>query len=311
MSPVALGAALALSLVLGWAPLRLATAMRPATAVRTLVLAALVSALATGFALSDVALTALARDGEVAELGHWAPAALPSAGSLPWQAGLPVAFAVLALLGAALVHTARAGHQLWLADAWCRRLGPDDGHPVVIDDAEPQAFAVAGLRGRVVVTTAMVAALSPHERAALLAHERSHLRHRHHVWIQLAEVAAVANPAVRRVPGVVRLMSERWADEDAALRTGDRRITAEAIGHAALARTGPRRPTSSTALAATGGDVPHRVRALLQAPLHRWSRPIAAVVCLSAVGVLAVAGATARSTEQVLESARTALASTR
>lgn len=311
MSLLALGAALALSLALGWAPRRLATAMRPATAVRTLVLAALAAALTTGFALSDVALTALARVGEVAELGRWTPTALPCAGCLPWQAGLAVATAVLALLGAAVVHTVRAGHQLWLADAWCRRLGPDDGRPVVIDDTEPQAFAVAGLRGRVVVTTAMVAALRPAERAALLAHEHAHLRHRHHVWIQLAEVSAVANPALRRVPAVARLMAERWADEDAALRTGDRRITAEAIGHAALARAGPRRPAPVTGLPATGGDVPHRVRALLRAPRHQWSRPTAAVVALAAVGVLVLAGATARSTEQVLESAQTALAATR
>ena len=309
MSLVALGAALALSLTLGWAPRRLADAMRPATAVRTLVLAGLAAALTTGFALTDVALTAIAHDGEVAELGHWAPAALPSSG-MPWQAGPPVAVAVLALLAAAVVHTLRAGHQLWLADAWCRRLGPDDGRPVVLDDTEPRAFAVAGLRGRVVVTTAMVAALSAAERAALLAHERAHLRHRHHVWIQLAEVSAVANPVLRRVPAVVRLMAERWADEDAALRTGDRLTTAEAIGHAALARTGPRRPTSA-ALPATGGDVPHRVQALLRAPRHRWSAPAATLVSLLAVAVLVLTGATARSTEQVLEAAQSALAATR
>ncbi len=307
---ILVGAALALSLALGWAPRHLAAAMRPATAVRTLVLTGLVAALTTGFALSDVALTALAHDGEVAELGHWAPAALPSAGSLPWPAGLPVAFAVLALLAAAAVHTLRAGHQLWLADTWCRRLGPDDGRPVVLDDVEPRAFAVAGLRGRVVVTTAMVAALSSAERAALLAHERAHLRHRHHVWIQLAEVSAVANPALRRVPGVVRLMAERWADEDAARSTGDRRTTAEAIGHAALATTGPRRPPTA-ALAATGGDVPHRVQALLHSPHHRWSAPAAALVSVLAVAVLVLAGTTARSTEHVLETAQSALVSAR
>lgn len=307
---ILVGAAVALSLALGCAPRHLAAAMRPATAVRTLVLTGLAAALTTGFALSDVALTALAHDGEVAELGHWAPAALPAAGSLPWQTGLPVALAVLMLLAAAAVHTLRASRQLWLADAWCRRLGPDDGRPVILEDAEPRAFAVAGLHGRVVVTTAMVAALSSAERAALLAHERAHLRHRHHVWIQLAEVSAVANPALRRVPGVVRLMAERWADEDAARSTGDRRTTAEAIGHAALARGGPRRPTSA-ALSATGGDVPQRVQALLRAPRHPWSAPLAWAVGLLAVAVLVLAGATARSTEHVLESAQSALVAAR
>jgi Zn-dependent protease with chaperone function len=303
MSLAALAAAAVLSLALGTAPGRLAALMRPATAVRVLVLAALTAALTTGFALSVLALVALARAGEVAEIGHWSPAALPAPGPLPWVAGVPVALAVGLLLAGAAVHTVRVGHQMWLAETWCRSLGPDDGTPVVIDDAEPQAFAVAGLRGRIVVSTAMVAALTAEQRAALVAHERSHLRHRHHVWIQLAEVSAVANPLLRKVPGAVRSAAERWADEDAAAAVGSRRVTAQAIGHAALARAG-RSP--SPALAATGGDVPQRVRALLDVPRHRWSRPAAAALTVVAVSAAVLSGATAHATERLFETAQTA-----
>lgn len=85
-----------------------------------------------------------------------------------------------------------------------------------------------GIRGRIVVTTAMFAALTAAERDVLLAHEAAHLNHLHHLWIQFVELAAVANPLLRRLPPVVRYAAERWADEDAAQAVGDRRLTAHA-----------------------------------------------------------------------------------
>ena len=66
-----LGAPTLLSLCLGVAPRRLAALMHPATAVRSLTLAALVAALTTGFGLAVLALTLLASAGAVAKLGHW------------------------------------------------------------------------------------------------------------------------------------------------------------------------------------------------------------------------------------------------
>ena len=144
---------------------------------------------------------------------------------------------------------------------------------MVVEDDIPDAYAVPGIRGRVVVTTAMFAALTTAERDVLLAHEAAHLAHRHHLWIQLSELAAVANPLLRQLPPVVRYAVERWADEDAARAVGDRRLTARAIAHAALAASaaGRRRQArlldDSVMLAATGGDVPRRVRALLNPPI--------------------------------------------
>jgi len=54
---------------------------------------------------------------------------------------------------------------------------------------------------------------------------------------------------------------ERWADEEAARVVGDRRITARAVGKAALISSGPPAPT--LAAFAAPGPVPRRVAALL------------------------------------------------
>jgi len=43
----------------------------------------------------------------------------------------------------------------------------------------------------------MLRTLSADERRALLAHEAAHLTYRHHVYTQLTDVAAAANPLLR------------------------------------------------------------------------------------------------------------------
>ncbi len=57
--------------------------------------------------------------------------------------------------------------------------------------------------------------------------------------------------------------AERAADEAAAGATGDRRLTAHAVGHAALAATRTRTGLPSFAPGAACGPVPARVKALL------------------------------------------------
>lgn len=46
---------------------------------------------------------------------------------------------------------------------------------MVLDDPVPDAYALDGLLGRIVVSTAMLRALVADERRALLAHESAHL----------------------------------------------------------------------------------------------------------------------------------------
>ncbi|MCZ0993311.1 hypothetical protein O1L44_09595 [Streptomyces noursei] len=96
----------------------------------------------------------------------------------------------------------------------------------------------------------MLRALPPAEREALFAHERAHLAGRHHLFLLAAELAAVCHPLLRELRSPLAYALERWADESAAARVGDRQVTARAIGRAALAarthaaapRPAPRRP---------------------------------------------------------------------
>lgn len=304
---------LILSVLLGVGGPVLAPAMRPATAVRSLTVSAVTAAVAMGLSLTVVALFVLARVHDIAVLGHWSPAELQTFPDLPWPVGLAATGVVATLLTAAAVHTVRVGTQLWNAEILCRRLTATHGHdlPYVVADDTPDAYAVPGIRGRIVVTTAMVAALTAAEQDALLAHEAAHLRHRHPLWIQLVELAAVANPLLRPLPPVVRHAAERWADEDAAHTVGDRRLTAHALAHAALARR-PHEPDIGSGttkdclvLPATGGDVPRRVRALLHPPQLRWSRPGALVLTAVAVTACASSAIIGFSTEHRFEHAHT------
>ena len=310
---VAVWSPLMVSLVLGIGGPQLARSMRPAVAVRMLTAGAVTAALAMGFSLAVVTLFLLAGVRDIAVLGHWSTAELHVFPGVPWPVGLAAAGVVAGLLTAAAVHTVRAGSQLWTAELLCRRLGSDryEDRPVVVDDDTPEAYAVPGIRGRVVVTTAMFAALTTAERRVLLAHEASHLTHRHHLWIQLVELAAVANPLLRRLPPVVRHATERWADEDAARTVGDRRITAHAIAHAALAHTAAHRHGSRTSgvfasLAATGGDVPRRVYALLNPSPLRWSALAAAVLTAAMLAALSSSAVVGTTTEDRFERAHAA-----
>ncbi|WP_405021064.1 M56 family metallopeptidase [Kitasatospora sp. NBC_00070] len=147
---------------------------------------------------------------------------------------------------------------------------PGDAEVVVLPDEVPYAYAVPGRPGRIAVSTGMLACLDEDERGALIAHERAHLSGRHHRYLLLVRLAAAVNPFLRPLREAVAFSAERWADEEAAQAVGDRRLTARAVGRAALA--GPSAvPVGLTGFAAPG-PVPRRIAALL-APgpgLHGW-----------------------------------------
>ncbi|MFJ6622266.1 M48 family metalloprotease [Kitasatospora sp. NPDC091335] len=148
-------------------------------------------------------------------------------------------------------------------------------HPLtVLDDERADAFALPGRPGRpgrpgepgrIVVTSGMLRALTGPERAALLAHERAHLTARHHLFLALAEHAAGIHPALRGLRAPLGYHLERWADEVAAARVGDRAVTARAVGRAALAANRSPWPARPRLVAAAhSGPVPRRVAALLR-----------------------------------------------
>ncbi|MFI9802997.1 M56 family metallopeptidase [Streptomyces sp. NPDC052301] len=139
---------------------------------------------------------------------------------------------------------------------------------VLPDNSTAYAYALPGRRGRIVVTSALLAGLAPAERRALFAHERAHLAARHHRHLLAAQLAARANPFLRPLRTAVVYTAERWADEEAARAVGDRRTVARAIGKAALLSA--RTPAPALAALAATGPVPRRVAALLApAPVAR------------------------------------------
>jgi Zn-dependent protease with chaperone function len=172
---------------------------------------------------------------------------------------------------------------------------------VIVEDEAPDAYALPGLPGRVVVSTGMLRTLDKAEHDILLAHERAHLAAHHYLFVALAGLGAAANPLLRPFATAVTYTVERWADEQAARTTGDRRRVARAVGKAALAAHGAPAPRLSTlgfrgvlgrrGPLAGAGPVPRRVAALLAPPLAR--RPglaLATAACL-ALTVMSTAAA--------------------
>jgi beta-lactamase regulating signal transducer with metallopeptidase domain len=133
----------------------------------------------------------------------------------------------------------------------------------------------------------MLRALDPGERRVVLAHERSHLRHRHDRYRTLIRIAARINPLLRPAVRATDLLLERWADEDAARAVGSRRLTARALARAAVA-AGPAAPAPGQASFAAL-PVSARVDALLAATPAGRSR--AALVMLTAIALVAALSA--------------------
>jgi Zn-dependent protease with chaperone function len=299
---------LLVSLALWLARPQLGRRLPPATTVRLMSITSVATALSTGFVLSVVAFIALARIPAVARLGHWEVTALSLGKPVPLGAGILAGVTVIVLFGAALRRFVLAGRDLATAAVTCRRLGPGAAGLIIVDDEEPDAYALPGLTGRVVVSTAMLRALPADERRVLLAHEAAHLRHHHHLYVQLAELGAAANPLLRPLASAVRVGVERWADEDAAAEVGSRPLAARALARAGLARahaTADRCTPPRAALTGVDAGVAHRVLALL-APLPRPRRWLTAAAIALLLVPVAASAVIAHETEEHFELAQAA-----
>jgi hypothetical protein len=279
------GAILAIVLFAVAAP-RLGRRLPPALAARLLVPASVVIAASTVFVLGTLALTWLGQLPVISDIGPWSGSRLDASDPVPD----PVAAVSLVLLGVAtvritlrIVHRGRSLVSLYRIHRGLRSVDS----VIVIDSTRLDAFATPAPAGRVVITSALVRALTPTERRVVLAHEQSHLAHRHVFWTLAADLAAAVNPLLRPAATVIGHVIERWADEDAADLLGDRHLVARTIARAALLRHQAQTTATGLLPAATGGDVPGRVRALLAPPPRR--RPLV----LAALAVLLVAGALA------------------
>ncbi|MEU9347697.1 M56 family metallopeptidase [Streptomyces sp. NPDC048278] len=176
------------------------------------------------------------------------------------KAAIPALLAVLIGSARALSH-----HRRVRGRAHEALRGLPGSEVAVLPDPQPYAYALpGGPRDRIVVSTGMLAQLTSRERRALFAHERAHLRARHHRYLLLAQLAARANPFLLPLRTAVTYTAERWADEEAAQTVGSRRTVARAIGAAALVSRGTPAPTFAGL--ASPGPLPRRVAALLGPP---------------------------------------------
>jgi Zn-dependent protease with chaperone function len=264
-----------------WAPPRLGSALLMPVALATALGADAALVVLVGARLIDAAPLA-------AVLGWRAEAGGPH--PVPLPVSLAAAVGLLVILVAGQAEWRRS----WAAARRLRTLHGDaeTGELVVVRSSAMVALALPATRtspGRIVVSDGMLRALDGAERRVLLAHERSHLRHRHDRYRRLVGVAARLNPLLRPTVGAVEFLLERWADEDAAREVGSRHLTARALARAAVA-AGPRHQRLwQPGFAAQ--NVSRRVKALLASAPPRGSR--LATLLPAAVGVIGAATAVA------------------
>ena len=198
-----------------------------------------------------------------------------------------VVFAVTLVIGARLTYAVvqvaiatrrRRAHHRMVVDL----VGKSQGsHLRILDVAQPLAYCLPGVRSRVVVSEGALSTLADNEMAAILTHERAHLRARHDLVLEMFTAVHAAFPRFVRSANAlsaVRLLIELLADDAAVRAAGPtplaRALVACASGH-----------TPSGAMAAGGPTTVLRVRRLGGRPN---SLALAASAYLAAAAVLVV-----------------------
>ena len=161
----------------------------------------------------------------------------------------------------------------------------------LLEHPAPVAFCIPGARPLLVLSSGMVAELDADQLAAVVAHERAHLREHHHLLLLpfvAWEAALPVLPAAGRAHASVRELVEMRADDVAlASLSGSvpRRTLARAIVAAAAAGGAGGAGVPSGALAAAGSGTGTRVVRLLEPPSPlpagaRWAVLTAAALLL-------------------------------
>ena len=253
--------------------------LHPSAGARALAVVAASVALGAYAAATTLAVGFLSSVPWLSEHLSWCMRLARTHDDIPAVVGLPSVVAVAAMTGGLLRAGGRARQSMVP--------GRPTGELLVVDDGRPDAYAVPGRPGHIVVTAGMLRLLEPMEREVLLAHERSHLRHGHHRYLAVAALATAVVPVLGFVTRRLRLAVERWADEDAAAAVGDRELVARTIIRAALAT---RNLGAQPSLALGRVGVPARVEALLNpAPAPPFGPPSLAVGA-GVAGLAIVAG---------------------
>ncbi|UAL31207.1 M56 family metallopeptidase [Nocardioides rotundus] len=281
MTPVVLGAlALVLAGPVPWLLLRLPWLRRtPAAALllwQSVALAAVLAALGAGVSLA----TALARDGRVDDLLGTPVATVVAA---------LVALLTLTVAGRLLLSGHRVGTELRAlrrrhreqVDLVASREG-DGLH--ILEHPLPVAWCLPGMRGRrIVVSEGLLRALPAEQAAAVVAHEREHLRSRHDLVLEAFTVLhrafpgwVASAPALREAALLVEVLADRAAR---------REYGARALAGALVAVSTAGTPEGSLGVAGEGSDLLVRVRL---AGEDRPRRVQAALLVLTAAGLLAL-----------------------
>lgn len=246
----------------------LARRLPPAVAAWLLTAGSVLIAMAVWFTGATVLFVGAASLPRVAAVAGWSSGVLRSGSVLPlwaWAAGTGAAAAILWRTARRTVGLAR---DLLSVRALSADVGGRPGELIILDGYE--AFALPFRGGRIVLGRPLLDLLDADQQRSVIAHERSHLAHRHHLHRLVAQLSATALPLLRPATASVIHATERWADEDAAAGTG-RATTATAIGLLALTVSA----TPRTGLTAAGGAVTDRVAALLD-PRPRLRAPSSA-----------------------------------
>jgi Zn-dependent protease with chaperone function len=272
----ALAFAILAVLLVGPAPALLARATWPLRAPRAamvlwqaIALAAVLSAFSAGIAIA----TRLLMPGPD---GRPTASIVGAAGRLGWPLwGAYIAvFALTVLVGArlmvamvrvAIANRRRRAHHRMVVDLVGVGHGAALAEPCartrdlrVLDVAQPLAYCLPGVRSRVVVSEGALNTLADAEVAAILTHERAHLRARHDLVLEAFTAVHAAFPRLVRSTNALRsvqLLVELLAD-DAAVRAAGRAPLARALVACASGRA------PSGALAAGGPSTVLRVRRL-------------------------------------------------
>lgn len=275
--------------------------LRPGDAVRALAMLSMAVTLAGLATLLMLALPLVGQSDLIDDRAHWSEAVFRRIN----ESGQGLAILAAAAVGLAALRVFRVilscRRARVAANALCTDLGAAAGDTVIVRSPHRDAMAISS--GIIVMTDALVRDLNVEQRRAVIAHERSHLSHDHHRYLQLGLLIAAANPLLRTVPDALAFLVERWADEDAA-RATSRATTAAALERLAHPQK-TQHPSVLIAIRAAATAVEDRLAAL-----RTPTRPVRVVGVLSpallAIASIAIACLVAEHTVDLFRLAVTA-----
>jgi beta-lactamase regulating signal transducer with metallopeptidase domain len=218
---------------------------------------------------------------------------------LIWIAGVSL-LSLRLLTGWIWVQRLRAHGNAPAAEAWqqmatrlSRRLHISRAITLLESTLVDVPTVIGWLKPVVLLPASAVAALSPQQLEAILAHELAHIR-RHDYLVNLlqtlVETLLFYHPAVWWLSRRIRIERENCCDDLAVSLCGDPVAYASALADLESLRS-ETAPTHHIAMAATGGSLLHRIRRLLGAPSSHSGRGpawLAGSVALLLIGGIAL-----------------------